>query len=74
MRLRSLGLGEFEIVHEVGDSVLYRNLSNKVHNVPEADFSMAGHRNHSSCLGLVLPFFCCRNSFIVALVATHVAH
>ena len=23
MRLRSLGLGEFEIVHEVGDNVLY---------------------------------------------------
>jgi hypothetical protein len=25
MRLRSLGLGEFEIVHEVGDNVLYHS-------------------------------------------------
>jgi hypothetical protein len=27
MRLRSLGLGEFEIVHEVGDNVLYHSSS-----------------------------------------------
>jgi hypothetical protein len=27
MRLRSLGLGEFEITHDVGDNVLYHSLS-----------------------------------------------